>query len=47
MFESLWPSLDERLKGVGSRPEGVVPDRTEKEILNEVLDLIRGISRPH
>lgn len=45
-FRRLWGELEQRLQGVpvGDLADPPVPRKNEREILEEVLDLVRGIS---
>jgi hypothetical protein len=49
-IEKWWPDLEEDLQGIEERPypdqsEPSPPDRSDREMLEEVLDTVRGLSR--
>ena len=44
-FEMLWPKLDEKISELRRQSASHAPDRSEKEILSEVLDIVREVSR--
>lgn len=41
-FELTWPTLDEALRGIASTPGGLEPIRSEKDMLGEILVLLRS-----
>jgi len=45
-FELWWPKLDARLKAVPPTKMVKQPKRTEREILEEILELVRSQTRP-
>jgi hypothetical protein len=40
-FEVWWPKLDERLSNIGEPPTAVVPVRRDRELLEEILSILR------
>jgi len=46
VFEALWPQLEEQLKKAPVEESKGAPQRSEREMLEETLELVRNLSRP-
>jgi len=46
VFEALWPQLEEPLKKAPIEESKGPPQRSEREMLEEVLELVRNLNRP-
>ena len=44
-FENWWPKLEASLNQISTSSMGPLPSRTQQEILEEILDLLRHVSR--
>ncbi|HLL14244.1 MAG TPA: TIR domain-containing protein [Pyrinomonadaceae bacterium] len=44
-FERWWPDLEASFKNIESKPEAPKPQRSEKEMLEEILELVRDKAR--
>ena len=44
-FSGCWPALREELEGIGELVQTVPPIRQEREILEEILEIVRGLQR--
>jgi hypothetical protein len=44
-FEGLWPRLERRLDAVSYQPAEPTPERPERDLLEEALEILRGLRR--
>jgi hypothetical protein len=44
-FDRWWPDLEEQLKGIPRTPGASEPQRSERDILEEILESVRGLKR--
>ena len=44
-FDMWWPKLEEKLQNLPSETPAIVPSRTDRDILEEILEVIRGTGR--
>jgi len=45
MFELVWPKLENDISNLPEEKSAKAPDRSERDLLNELLELVRGIVR--
>lgn len=44
-FDRWWPDLEKQLEGISRMPETSEPQRSDREILEEILESVRGLKR--
>jgi hypothetical protein len=45
MFELVWPGLERDISDLPSEDEPAAPERSDGELLNEILELVRSLNR--
>jgi hypothetical protein len=41
IFEIFWPELEKKLNDILTREQPVIPQRTERELIEEILEIVR------